>query len=533
MKRIVRSIAATAALAIVAAVLVVGPGVAGAASSASTSAPVGTLTAGKAHRVDVRTVKPVKAPAAPKNAFINRPTVPMAQYKAAKLQGLRHPGGLRPGAASPPRATNNGGFDGINASGSGGFFPPDINGTVSQGYWSEIVNSRLASYLRSNNTKVRDQSLAAVTGYTNQAIFDPRIVYDTFYNRYIMTAETFEESPSLQYLIIMVSVNPNPSIAGLYTYFINAKQICGNDVFYDYPQVGFNQDGIVITGNCFRNSDGAYLGARAVGIAKAILYLGGGFSTPVFSVATADSTTTPTLVLDQFPHMDMLTRNGPNQVRFNNPANGFYGSLTDFGAVTGFTAPSTPRNAGQAGCTVASCTIDTSDGRFVAPGVEYSNELWNVASYGLSGNGTFATPTWGEFNRDTHAAIQHGTRFSDGCSDDWNASITASPTNDSAWLNWSSSDPQGSACGGTFVRILEATRITSDSAGSMPSAIIANTSPAELTGNFDPNFGAQRWGDTSSITLDPANSATQAWAWQQTVVNASTWGTRVQKVGNP
>src|SRR5204863_6104019 len=120
------------------------------------------------------------------------------------------------------------------------------------------------------------------------------------------------------------------------------------------------------------------------------------------ATATGDSTTTPSIVYDQNPNMDMLTRNGPHIIRFRNPANGFYSAgLTD-NVVSGFTTPSTPRAAGQSGCTATSCTIDTSDGRFVAPGVEWGAKLWNVATYGFSGNGSFATPTWGEFNANQH-----------------------------------------------------------------------------------------------------------------------------------
>ena len=183
-------------------------------------------------------------------------------------------------------------------------------------------------------------------------------------------------------------------MAGFVVYTFNINGACGSGNFWDYPQLGMNQDAVVVTGNCFQGN--TYLGARTFGVAKALLYNSLGFSVPVFNVATGDSTTTPSQVFDQNPHMDMLTRNGPHQIRFNNPANAFY-----------FVGSDRHRDhrvrrhrarlasAGQAGCTTASCTLDTGDGRFQAPGVEFGNSLFNVATYGLSGNGTFATPTWG------------------------------------------------------------------------------------------------------------------------------------------
>jgi hypothetical protein len=65
----------------------------------------------------------------------------------------------------------------------------------------------------------------------------------------------------------------------------------------------------------------------------------------------------------------------------------------------------------------------------------------------------------------------------------------------------------------------------------MPSMINTFTSGAELTGNFDPNFGTQRWGDTSSVSLDPS-SFISFWTWNESVASSSLWGTRAQKIFN-
>jgi hypothetical protein len=499
------------------------------ASAAADSKPVGTAAASPARHVDLRKAPSLKGPALPKNAFINRPTVPLSKYKAAKRQTSadRRPGlGANVAQTAPQTATNILGFNGITQATAQDTWPPDINGAVSSNRVVEVVNQHLTAFTRTG-TQTSDRSLATITGYTNQSIFDPRIVYDKTWNRWVAIAEARPESASLQRLFIMISTSSSPDSSYL-VYYLNAVDQCGSGNFYDYPQLGMNQDAVVITANCFQGN--TFLGARDIGVAKAILYNGLGFSVPVFATATGDGTTTPSIVYDQNPNMDMLTRNGPHIVRFRNPANGFYSAgLTD-NLVTGFATPSTPRDAGQTGCTTTSCLLDTGDGRFQAPGVEWGAKLWNVATYGLTGNGTFATPNWGEFNTNTHATIQHGTRFADACSDDFNASITASSTN-RAWLNWTSTDPQGSSCGQTFVRQYVATRLSTDPAGTLPSIINPFTSSAELTGNFDSNFGTQRWGDTSSTSLDPLSN-TRAWTWNESVANSSNWGTRAQEVKN-
>jgi hypothetical protein len=504
------------------------------ASASADSKPVGTVSADKAKTVDLGSAPTVHGPPLPDNAFINRPTLPLDKYKAAKAG---HSSGKRPGPAAPPGpqvATNLLGFDGITQATAQSTWPPDINGSASSTQVAEVVNQHLTVFDRSGN-QTSDRSLATVTGYGAQAIFDPRLVYDSTWNRWVAIAEAFPESASSQRLFIMVSTTGNAG-GSYFVYNLNAVDQCGSGNFYDYPQLGINQDAIVITANCFAGN--TYLGARVIGVAKAQIYNGLGFTVPIFAPSSGDSTTTPSIVYDQNPNMDMLTRNGPDVIRFRNPANAFYSTgLTD-NTISGFVTPTIPRDAGQAGCTVTSCLLDTSDGRFAAPGVEYGVHLWNVASYGFGGvSGSFATPTFGEFNPNAHTTIQAGVVFADGCSDDFNPSITANSVNGKAWLNWTSTNPDGSSCGGTFVRQYVATRLPTDAAGTFPSVINPFTSSFELTNNFDLNFGTQRWGDTSSTSLDPANN-TAAWTWNESVASTNgtqggnEWGTRAHRVRN-
>jgi len=51
-----------------------------------------------------------------------------------------------------------------------------------------------------------------------------------------------------------------------------------------------------------------------------------------------------------------------------------------------------------------------------------------------------------------------------------------------------------------------------------------------LTGNFDPSFGTQRWGDYSAVTLDPSNEA-NAWLVNEKINNNSIWGSRIITIG--
>jgi hypothetical protein len=499
-------------------------------------APSGVLTADPASSRVARTVRRVTGPPMPAGAFINRPTVPLDQYKAAKLQNAR--AARRPGATQTPVApatvTNGGGFLGITQATAQDTWPPDINGAVSTGTGgagqnATVVNSHLTVWSKSTTpAQLLDLSLASYFNYTNQSIFDPRILYDRFWNRWIVSSEAFPESGSVQCFQLGLSVGPDLTGSFFNYNCINAVQLCGTGNFFDYPQIGYTQDAVIVTGNCF--GPAGYLGSKAIAIAKAILYNGGGFSTPIFTFT--DGTITPPIVLDQNYRAHLLARNGPHDETFWSPQSGFYSQFTSNNVITGFFAPSVPRSAGQQGCTVTSCLLDTGDGRFVAPSIQVGQNLWNVATYGLTGNGSFATPTWGQFDVEPPSmdtTIQDGQRFFSICSDDFNASIAAQ-SDGRAVLNWTSTDPNACA-GGTFVRQIIAGRLAGDPAGQMPSMINPFTSGAELTGNFDPNFGTQRWGDTSSVSLDPSSFIT-FWTWNESVASTSLWGTRAQKIFN-
>src|SRR5262249_56239223 len=91
-------------------------------------APSGVLTGDPASLRVARNVPHLAGPPMPAGAFINRPTVPLDQYKADKLRGPR--AAQRPGApqhSAPATLTNGGGFLGITQATAQDPFPPAIH----------------------------------------------------------------------------------------------------------------------------------------------------------------------------------------------------------------------------------------------------------------------------------------------------------------------------------------------------------------------------------------------------------------------
>ena len=207
-----------------------------------------------------------------------------------------------------PSAASVAGFQGITQSQSDGWFPPDVNGVVGNGFNVLTTNDRFVVYTKAVAPVVKKNvTLNTFFSYSAQAFFDPRVVYDSVWKRFVTEAEAFEESGTVQILGLSITKGGSPT-GGTWNYLINGKQLCGNDVFVDYPQISTTQDAVLETVNCFRNSDGAYLGSRSFAVPKSILYNGLGFSVPVFSPGNA--TATPPNVLDGNPRAHLLVTGG-------------------------------------------------------------------------------------------------------------------------------------------------------------------------------------------------------------------------------
>lgn len=493
---------------------------AAALASSASAAPVGMFTATATSPAGTT---PVKGPPPPAGAFVDRPTIPMTQYKA-----LRQATGAssRPGVpATPPlTVTTSFGFNGVDQP-QCGCAPSDSNGAVGGSQIAEVVNVSLATY-NTAGSQTSKRLLSTVTGYSASGLTDPRILYDSNWKRFSASVLAFPTSTSNQPLLLMFSKSATAA-GSFWVYNINMAPFCGGPTtnpFFDYPQIGQTQDAVIVTGSCFQGK--TFVGARIIAVAKALVFNGKSIGGPVFSASSSDGTVTPANVYDQNP-TDVLITRARTMIPYNNPQGSGYGSLGADTAISGFQALAVPRSAGQAGCTTTSCHLDTSDGRFVQDSTQFGDQLWNVATYGFAGtNGSFATPYWGQFSISGHSTTQFGSLITDSCSDDFNASLVVS-TADKMWINWSSTDPQGSSCGQTFARQMEAGRLSSTPSGAVTNIINPFTSGAELTGDFDSNFGLQRWGDTSSMSI---LSATQAWSVNNSVESSSAWGTRIQRV---
>jgi hypothetical protein len=489
-------------------------------------APAAALVVDAAVTVDPATAPQLESPALPSDAFINRPDIALDEYVAAKQDAARAPRGPRAQPSAPLSTTlGGGGGNGQNQGAPGpGLFPPDTSGAVSGFQVVQTLNSKLAVYTKANPPAlVCANSFATLTGYNTTTLFDPRVVYDPLWNRWVVSVEAFPLSGTDQRQLLLISRTSNACGSWIvYNFDVNYTNIA--TFFWDFPNLGMTQDAIILTANVFGSNPN---GGHAIAIAKALLYNGFGFSVPIFN--NLGSTVTPPIVLDQNPHAKMLQRNinlASVALRtFFNPANGFFAAMSGPTNVAVSSVITVPANAAQPGCTAGStCALDTGDARFSSQTWQYSDNLW--ATHTISSGG-LPTPKWYDIDiagAGINTVKQQGFYFATATSSDFNASIAAR-TNGRAYVSWNAS-------GSTFfVQQRASGRTAADALNTLGSQIAVATSAVSLTGNFDPNFGSQRWGDYSNTWPD-SSTTTCAWGIGERVNTSTTWGTRLQRFCN-
>jgi len=478
-------------------------------------APTGTLEVAPATIVEAQPNYVMEQPLPPREIPF-RPTMDRTAYDAAKARANFY----GPGAAKPftetfaplatpvVRLTN---FNGHSA--TEGSRPPDTHGAVGTSHFVQVTNSHIDMWTRQNTQALplaKSVTLATFFNYTTETLFDPRVVYDSTWNRWIVTADAFAESSTVQRFFIAVSTTADPT-GSFFIYNLNVTFFV-ND-FFDFPQLGIDQDAVLFTANIFNGT--SFHGADFFAVAKARLYNGLGFSTPVFTGLVG--TLAPPIVRDQNASTFLIAA-PPSGTTFSK-----YTVTNTSRAGIGLTGPvsvtvpsySVPPSAHQPGTTKL---LDTSDSRFVNASTQSGNDLWQSHTIALGG---FPAPKFYRLNTSTNTVSQSGFYFASATSDDFNASIAANDAGD-CFVTWTSTD----ASVGRNAQVRLSGKLSAGagiSAG--PNAFTSNTFYHPSTDN------PERWGDYSAVTTDPLNAA-NAWLVNEKVnPGGLLWGSRIVRFG--
>ena len=224
-------------------------------------------------------------------------------------------------AAPPPRTLCPAGA-GIQLSGptdNGTTIPPDTNGAVSPNYLMVPLNSQVRVQSRTGGTV----STVSLDGFWSGVpaaydVFDPRVLYDPFAARWIVTSAANRRAPDSS-ILVAVSQTDNPA-DGWYEYLIDGDAT--DATWVDYPNVGFNKDWIVVQANMFNMSE-SFVRSHIFVFNKADLYAGGSGSYSLFQsnsftvvpAVTYDNTLATlyllTTLFSSQGSLELLSINGP------------------------------------------------------------------------------------------------------------------------------------------------------------------------------------------------------------------------------
>ncbi len=416
--------------------------------------------------------------------------------EADRERDLRGPMGRFQTEPTPSQPIPDIGIEGLNEAespvGVTLVFPPDTHGAVGTTQFVQVVNSRVAVYDKETGGRLASVSLNTFFDYFpgpppppfSRAIFDPRVVYDRTLDRWVITADAFAESSTVQFFFIAVS-KTGDATGEFFFYRINVTIVPTE--FFDFPQLGMDQSAVIITANIF----GPRSGTDVLVIPKADLYEGLELRIPRFLGLLFN--TVPPIVLDDNPKSFLVA------TRFGTPRV-FLSALTNTGDPDAVTlGPTALVNVGlynippRARQPETFATLDTLDARFQNASTQIGTSLFNVHTINLG----FPTPRWYEIDTAADSVIQSGIFFGAPTSDDFNPSITVNDSKD-VFVTWSSTKLLDREGPGYQVQIRASGRLSIDPPGAISSGSVVFQSPTFHT--------LGRWGDYSAITVDPLDS---------------------------
>ncbi|MBI3895259.1 MAG: hypothetical protein HY313_04955 [Acidobacteria bacterium] len=157
--------------------------------------------------------------------------------------------------------------------------PPDTQGAAGPNHLMVTLNSQVRVQNKSGGilSTVLLDSFWSSTGAT--VVFDPKLTYDPFNNRWIFAAVSNPQSANSSVLIGASQTSDPTGNWNLYRVDVDAQ----NRNWADYPSLGFNKDWIVVTVNMFSIVAGQYKNSSLYTFRKANIYAGNAATFKLFT----------------------------------------------------------------------------------------------------------------------------------------------------------------------------------------------------------------------------------------------------------
>ncbi len=464
--------------------------------------------------------------------------VPKAEVVDTALQGAEKEAAAgKTGGPLAPVATVGLNFDGLG-NGIAGFTvnsaPPDTHGAVGSTQYVQIVNgSSFAVYNKATGALVMGpastQSLFAGFGGKCQTANDgdPIVNFDAAAQRWVITQ--FAVTPTAAPFFECVAVSQTADATGGY----NRYAFSYND-FPDYPKFAVHPDAYYFTFNVFNAALTAFVGTRACAYNRAAMLTGAAATQQCFTLpATSDFSLLPSdpdgssPVAAGSPNYLLGLRNGTNnqlslykfKANFANPA------LTTFTGPTLIPVAAYTELCSATGTCVRQPSPGTNlDGLGDRMMSRLSYRMYPDGRESLVANHSISTGVrWYEIRNPGAAApviFQQGTY---------------APTTATRWMGAMAQDKNGNFLLGYSISKRTTTSIR-------PSINVAARAPTDaagtlgvenriITGTGVQTGGLSRWGDYSSMTVDPVDNCTFWFTSEYLKANGSfNWNTRIASV---
>jgi hypothetical protein len=426
-----------------------------------------------------------------------------------------------PNGPSPPPATNFIGETDVVKFGTGTIvIPPDTDGAVGLTKVFVNVNNNYVIQDKTTGAELSRMSMDtfwASTGATG--LFDPRVEYDPFNNRWLLSGVSNSASASSS---IVVGISDTSDPAGTFhTYRFDADST--NADWADFPTMGFNKNWLAINVNMINIGSGAFDQGKCLVLDYPLLRANTSssvFFAPTEFVAapavTYDTTINtlyvPTHLSSAGAQYELDTITGVPPIA--NAAYNFGAVKTRTGGAwaipNGQILPQSAPVSGASACGATPCPMETQDAQIRSNPVYRNGFIYYTQTVGLpSGGLTHTAAQWTKI--DTSGNFVEGGRIEDA---------TATSSNGGKWYAYPSiavnkfneimigfsqlSSAQHPAAGYVFrSRVLPLT---------MGDSLIYKTGEDYYHKTF--GSGRNRWGDYSSTQVDPSDDASM-WTIQE------------------
>jgi hypothetical protein len=423
------------------------------------------------------------------------------------------------------------------ASDDTGRIPPDTHGAVGLNHLIVVHNGRVRIQNRAGGV-VSNVSLVSFWAALPNApadVFDPKVLYDPYAGRWMMTAAAERRSPGSS---VMIGVSQSSDPTGSWNiYRIDADS---TDLLWaDYPSIGFNKNWIVVHMNMYPVTDGTGSFASHLYVFnKANLYAGGQGLYTLIKAPNLGGTMVPAITYDAaLPALYLLQNwngssggsgylglysiTGAVGAEVLNVANGTFPTLVGTPNPWSSSTPEISGSTDFAPQLSSTLKVQNNDSRMQTL-VYRNNSLWGVHTVFLpAGSPTRSAVQWWELS--TSGTVRQRGRIDDATGNTFYAfpSLAVNRDND-VLIGYSRYSPT------QFVSGNYSFRAGTDPLNTLRDDTVLKAGDATYYKAGSATPPRNRWGDFSSTVVDPANDR-DMWTIQEYAATptggSDKWGT--------